>query len=51
MLCLMDSLDFVRIRVDMRRKDHRDTRVDKYRRRRDISHWLRTEMDYKDLVA
>jgi len=49
--CLMDNPDFVHIQVDTRCKDHRYTRADKCKRRRDISRWLRTEMDYKDLVV
>lgn len=47
----MDSLDFVRIRVDTQCKDHRDIQVNKCRRRCDIQRWLRMGMDYKDLVV
>lgn len=50
-LCLTGNLDFVRIRVDMRRKDHQDTRADRYTCRHDTPHWLHMGMDYKDLVV
>lgn len=50
-LCLTGNLDFVRIRVDMRYKDHRDTRVDRYRCHHGTPRWLRMGMDYKDLVV
>jgi len=47
----MDNPDFVHIQVDMRCKDHRYIRADRCKRRRDISRWLHTGMDYKDLVV
>lgn len=50
-LCLTGNLDFARIRVDMRYKDHLDTRADRYKCRHGTSHWLRMGMDYKDLVV